>query len=263
MKLEIFHCQAADGNTSHPPVLFVHGAYCGAWLWAERFMPYFAQKGFTNHAVSLRGHGGSEGALTWATLEDYVDDVEVAAARLGAPPVIIGHSMGGLIVQHYLSRGNAASAAVLMASVPPSGLGSSAMHMSLNAPDVLWQLGLLQSLGPEAVASQAIQKAFFSDKTSPEDVAHLLPRLQRESHRVSAELLSPPHPQPPKANIPMLVMGGDADCFLPVAAFRESATFYKADLDLLEGAPHGLMLDSFWWQPTADRIIAWLAGKGL
>jgi len=267
VKLEIFHCQPpAKDKGTHPPLLFVHGSYCGAWIWSEHFLPYFAKKGYAAYAVSLRGHGGSEGSLTWASLADYVDDVESAVAKLDKPPVLIGHSMGGMIVQHYLSKAeNKAAGGVLLASVPPSGLASSAMHLSSFAPDVLWQLGLLQSLGHEAVSADVIHRAFFSDKTPGEDVAHLLPRLQPESHRISSELLCPAQPMPRigKDAVPMLVLGGDADVFLPSSAFRESANFWKAELDILKGAPHGLMLDHAWWQPAADCILTWLAANKL
>jgi pimeloyl-ACP methyl ester carboxylesterase len=137
--------------------------------------------------------------------------------------------------------------------------------MSMFSPDILWQLGLLQSLGPAAVDAGAIHRAFFTERTPREAVHHLMSKLQAESHRVSAELLCPDQPNlsaaPPLA--PILVLGGDADVFLPTSAFRETATFFRADLQILHGAPHGLMLDEAWWQPTADAIIAWLATKGL
>ncbi|PKU24527.1 alpha/beta hydrolase [Telmatospirillum siberiense] len=264
MKLEIFRCQPPRPGPDYPPVLFIHGSYCGAWVWTEKFMPYFAERGFSGLALSLRGHGASEGALAWASMADYLADVASAAEELDGPPIVIGHSMGGLIAQHYLvSRPTAA--AVLLGSLPPSGLGSSAMHMSMFAPDVLWQLGLLQSLGPEAISTDVIHRAFFTRQTPPDAVRHLMPKLQAESHRISADLLCPDqpklsadHPLPP-----VLVLGGDADVFLPTSAFRETATFLRGDLQILHGAPHGLMLDTAWWQPTADAIIAWLGEKGV
>lgn len=199
-------------------------------------------------------------------MADYVADMESAAAKMDAPPIVIGHSMGGLVVQHYLSKPeNKAAAAVLLASVPPSGIASSAIHMSSFAPDVLWQLGLLQSLGHQAVSADVIQRAFFSDQTPGEDVKHLLPRLQSESHRISSELLCPAQPMPRlgKDALPVLVLGGDADAFLPTSAFREAANFWHGDLEIIKGAPHGLMLDHAWWQPAADKILTWLAGKQL
>ena len=137
--------------------------------------------------------------------------------------------------------------------------------MSSFAPDVLWQLGLLQSLGHQAVSADVIQRAFFSDQTPGEDVKHLLPRLQSESHRISSELLCPAQPMPRigKDALPVLVLGGDADAFLPTSAFREAANFWHGDLEIIKGAPHGLMLDHAWWQPAADKILTWLAGKQL
>jgi pimeloyl-ACP methyl ester carboxylesterase len=263
MKLEIFRCQPSRPGPTHPPILFIHGSYCGAWIWSEKFMPHVADRGFACAAVSLRGHGGSEGMLAWASIGDYVSDVTTAVNELGAPPILVGHSMGGLIAQHYLVA-NPVAAAVLLASLPPSGLASSAMHMSMFSPEVLWQLGLLQSLGSAAVSPEIIHRAFFTDQTPMETVRHMMPKLQAESHRVSSDLLCPDqpnlssdHPLPP-----VLVLGGDADVFLPTSAFRETATFFRADLQILHGAPHGLMLDDAWWQPSADAIIDWLLEKG-
>ena len=148
MTLEILHRPAKSAASLRPPILFVHGSYSSAQIWEPRFLPYFSANGYSCHALSLRGHGHSDGMLSWASLADYVDDVAQAMDTLDEPPVLIGHSMGGLVIQHLLAR-HRPRAAVLLATVPPSGLGSSAMHMSMLAPDVLWQLGLLQSLGPE------------------------------------------------------------------------------------------------------------------
>ena len=97
MKLEILRCQPNRSVVDPPPILFVHGSYCAAWIWAEKFMPYFAEQGFSCAAVSLRGHGGSEGLLSWASLADYVDDVTSAVAQMDSPPILVGHSMGGLV----------------------------------------------------------------------------------------------------------------------------------------------------------------------
>ena len=44
-----------------PPLLFVHGAYCAAWVWEEYFLPWFAQRGWNATAISLEGHGDSRG----------------------------------------------------------------------------------------------------------------------------------------------------------------------------------------------------------
>ena len=76
--------------------------------------------------MSLRGHGNSptDKPLRACSVADFVEDISVVADSLPTPPVIIGHSMGGLIVQKYLESHDS-PAGVLMTSMPPQGnLGS-------------------------------------------------------------------------------------------------------------------------------------------
>ena len=103
MHLEVVTYEPKTGTRS-TPLLFVHGAWHGAWCWAEYFLPYFAEHGYTSHALDLRGHGKSEGAnrLRWTGITHYVSDVEHVVDQLDKAPVLIGHSMGGLVVQKYL-----------------------------------------------------------------------------------------------------------------------------------------------------------------
>lgn len=100
--LEVLSAAPAKA-TSAPPVLFVHGSGHGAWCWAQRFMPYLEGRGFESHAVSLRGQGESDPvAETEAlTLDVHSRDLADFIATLRSPPVIVGHSFGGLIVQDY------------------------------------------------------------------------------------------------------------------------------------------------------------------
>lgn len=259
MTLEVIHVPAAAGSDAHPPLLFVHGSYCAAWIWADTFLPFFAAQGFDCRALSLRGHGGSSGSVEWASLADYVADVALLADSLARPPILIGHSMGGLIAQHVVASGHPVAGLVMLASTPPSGLGSSSLHMMAHAPDVLFQLGLLQSLGPGMVSASIMHRALFSDQTDPAHVAWMMDHLQKESTRVSAELLMPPRPWPPAGTaVPALVIGGDADKFLPVSAFTETAEHWRAELHVLPGAPHGLMADQHYWRPCAELVLDWL-----
>jgi pimeloyl-ACP methyl ester carboxylesterase len=101
-KLEILS-RLPSGPARPVPLLFVHGAFCGAWIWDEKFLGWFADRGWAAHAVSLRGHGGSDGhdGLPWHGLGDYVNDVFDACGQLGTMPVLIGHSMGGMVSLLY------------------------------------------------------------------------------------------------------------------------------------------------------------------
>lgn len=60
MQLEIISRKPAS-SARPTPLLFVHGAWHAAWCWAEYFLDYFAAHGYESSALSLRGHGGSEG----------------------------------------------------------------------------------------------------------------------------------------------------------------------------------------------------------
>jgi len=104
------------------PLLFIHGAWHGAWCWEEHFLDWFAEHGYAAYALSLRAHGKSEGrqGLRWARVAGYVEDVAQVAAQLPSPPVVIGHSMGGFVVLKYLEK-HTALAGVLLASVPHYG----------------------------------------------------------------------------------------------------------------------------------------------
>lgn len=259
MNLEVLHCRAvAPPPPGRPPLLFVHGSFCGAWIWAEHFLPFFARAGYDGEAVSLRGHGGSQGheRLAEASLADFIDDAEAAASQMAAPPVVIGHSMGGAVAQYLAARRRLAGLA-LLCSVPPSGLGTVMLHMSAVAPDFLWQVGILQTLGPKSVDPSVIHRALFQPSTPLSHSRPYQSRLQDESRRVSMDLMGwvrPPVPQPAP---PVLVAGGGDDTFIPVSALRETASYWDADLAVLPGLAHGVMLDHGWEQ-AATAILDWL-----
>ena len=87
-------------SEAHPaPLLFVHGAWHAAWCWDEYFLNFFADSGYRALALSLRGHGSSptRKPLRACSIADYVEDVTFVADNLPRRPVVIGHSMGGLI----------------------------------------------------------------------------------------------------------------------------------------------------------------------
>lgn len=104
------------------PIVFVHGAFGAAWMWDEHFLSYFARTGRRVYALSLRGHGRSDGRndLNTTSFSDYIDDVKHVLARVGAPPILVGHSLGGLIVQRLIGH-VPMSGIILMASAPPEG----------------------------------------------------------------------------------------------------------------------------------------------
>ena len=103
-----------------PPLLFVHG-YFGRAMAFEPMMEWFASRGHYCCAPDLRGHGDSmpDCALGEVSIYDYANDIAEVAQAL-SNPIIIGHSMGGLIAQLVATR-DCARAIVLLAPAPPRG----------------------------------------------------------------------------------------------------------------------------------------------
>lgn len=258
MALEVL---TAGSASDRPPLLFVHGSFCGAWIWAEHFLPYFAAAGWQCAAVSLRGHGDSDGRdnLDGFGLSDYVADVQEAAKGLERPPVLIGHSLGGMVAQRAACRTKVAGVA-LLASVGPGGIGSAFTHMSLRHPNLLWQLGRLQAVGPEAVDYEVVRRGLFSADFPLERALSFVARFQRESQRAANELLVPQwfHLMP-RPSVPALVLGGNTDAFIPYGDLALAATYWAAEMKVLDGLPHVMMLDTT-WKKAADTLAGWLDG---
>ena len=118
------------------PLLSAHGGWHGAWCW-EHFLDFFADAGYRAVAVSLRGHGCSPTAkpLHKVSIADYIDDVRSVADDLGGGPVLIGHSLGGFVIQRYLEQ-QSAPAAVLVGSVPPQGVLRLALRVWRRRPSM-------------------------------------------------------------------------------------------------------------------------------
>lgn len=240
------------------PLLFVHGAYAGAWCWDEHFLPYFAARGYICYAVSLSGHGASRTRehLDSYSLDDYVADVADVVSRLPEPPALIGHSMGGLVVQKYLEHAQAPAVA-LLSSVPPQGLMGSAFGLMMKKPALLQDLNRLLGGGRPNLSS--LRDALFHQ---PIDAATLLRyyRLcQPESHRAiwDMSLFSLPH-LGRMHRPPMLIVGAEYDQLIPPDQVYMTALTYGEKPVVFPDIGHGMMLETG-WEAVAAHLEGWLA----
>jgi len=258
MKLELL-TQEPTSPAHANPILFVHGEWCAAWCWAEHFMPYFARQGYIVHALSLRGHGGSEGheRLRWTSIADYVSDIEWAVGQLNCRPILVGHSMGGFVLQHYL-QGRDAPAAVLLASVPQQGLSWRLVcDLARQHPRHLWQALRTLSAYP-LISTPELASEFFFPAAMPEDrLLAYHARLQDESVRAFVDMLCGPRPRPGLVDTPILVLAADNDRLFSAAQMYGLAHAYRADLAVVSGVGHAMMLTPG-WQGAAERILSWL-----
>lgn len=232
-----------------PPLLFVHGAAMGAWAW-ERWLPMAADAGWAAHAVSLRGHGGSDAPtpLARTPLRAYEHDVLQAITELPAPPVLIGHSLGGLLVQHVLERYRAAPAGVLVCPVPPRH-GAEA-------------LGALLAHDPGAFAAalagrtpRPAHATLFGPGTSPARAASIAARIGPESTLAALQVVAPRRTRDVRA--PLLVLGGGEDRLVPPHAVTRTARTYGVRAHLFRRLGHLLMLEEEADAPLR-LILRWL-----
>src|SRR5258708_7383773 len=93
-----------ERRSRRKPLLFVHGELAGSWLW-ERYLGYFASRGWEGHALNLRNHYWSQTAdPTTLSFDTYTEDVVASIARLGPSVVVVGHGMGGLLALKAAER---------------------------------------------------------------------------------------------------------------------------------------------------------------
>jgi pimeloyl-ACP methyl ester carboxylesterase len=234
-------------------ILLIHGAWHGPWCW-DGFVERLTERGHHVRAVRLRGHDGRPGRI-WHRVHHFVDDVRHAAAEFPVPPVLVGHSLGGLVVQKYLER-NPAKGAVLMASVPIGGTIGLVARLALQHPIPLLKANLFLRLRPFIATPELGRELFFTPDTPQAIVDQCYARLQDESYLAFIDTLVV-LPRPRRVHVPILVLGAERDAFFTGAEIRRTARAYGTNPEIFPGIGHNMMLDEGWIQ-VADRIHAWV-----
>ncbi len=251
-------------SEAHPvPLLFVHGAWHAAWCWDENFLSFFADKGYRALALSFRGHGESptDKPLRRCSVADYVEDVSSVAEGLPSPPVVIGHSMGGLIVQKYLEK-HEAPAGVLMTSIPPQGNLRNALRWIKHRPSHFVKMTVTGKALPYINSPELARERFFSAHTPEADVRKYAARLQEDSSRIGIDCLLLRLPRPKRVTAPVLVLGAEQDTAHTRQEILATARAYGTKAEFFPDMGHNMMLEPG-WIAVADRIDSWLCARGL
>ncbi|MCC6780827.1 MAG: alpha/beta fold hydrolase [Hyphomicrobiales bacterium] len=234
-------------------ILLVHGGWHGPWCWND-FVNHLTESGHDVRAVQLRGHDQPPGRI-WHRVFHYVEDVQRAVATFPAPPFLVGHSIGGLVVQKYLEIG-CSPGAVLMASIPSRGTIAAVARLAVRHPIEFLKANLLLRLKPFIVTSKLVRELFFTPDTPQEIVDHCSACLQDESYLTFIDTMVV-LPRPDRVQAPVLVLGAKRDSFFTVAEARSTARAYRTEAEIFPGMGHDMMLDAD-WRKVADRIGAWI-----
>ncbi|KAJ3686062.1 hypothetical protein LUZ61_015226 [Rhynchospora tenuis] len=256
-----------------PPVVLVHGSFHAAWCWAEHWMPFFSSSGLHCYAISLLGQGESDvpqGAAA-GTLETHASDIaDFIKQEISVPPVLIGHSFGGLIIQSYLSTTINSSfgatypkpaGAVLVCSVPPSGNSGLVWRYLLTKP--LAAIKVTLSLAAKAFANSLslCRETFFSSEMEDHSVLRYQELMKGSSKTPLFDLrklnASLPVPSIQKGSVEILVLGANNDFIVDMEGLYETAKFYDVGPMCVEGVAHDMMLDCA-WEKGAEIILEWI-----
>lgn len=247
--------------TDTPPVIMVHGAFCGGWAF-EAFRKPFEAAGHLVLTPDLRGHGEGErsDAVVGVSMTDYARDIAALCAAQPRPPILMGHSLGGLVAQLAARRAEV-SAVVLLAPSAPWGVSGSSMEEAVTA----FGLHMLGPFWAQGVApDRGLMRQYSLNRMPKPEREAVIARLRPESGRALWETLnwwmdpfmttavgSGPLPAP------SLVLCGDRDVVHPPGTVRQTAERIGAVFRLKPGMSHWLLGEPG-WDDVADEILAWL-----
>ena len=247
--------QQPERRSRKPPLLLVHGALTGSWLWSS-FGAYFAERGWEAHAMNLRGHYTSDLAdLGDTSMRDYAKDIGVAVRQLARPPVIIGWGIGALAALLYAERNPVLGLVLLAPSPPAAALPRRPAEHELKAVPPVYDAAWWGWLQPWDRLRETI-----TDLTDDE-----LEKMQemlagaRESGSARRERMLGVPIDPHRITVPTLVIGAGMDDVVQPSEARRTADLLGATYEYFPSASHfGLVMGSDTWPQVAGSVLGWL-----
>jgi pimeloyl-ACP methyl ester carboxylesterase len=245
-------------------IVMIHGMWGGAWCW-DRYRPFFEERGYRCLVPVLRHHDVRPGdppdpALGTVSLRDYADDLEKVIRGLEDRPVVMGHSMGGIIAQILAARGLAAKL-VLLTPAPPYGI------VALKPSVIKAFLGIMTTWGfwrkPMKIAFKPAAESMMlamPEAEQRETYAKFVPESGRAAFEIGLWLLDSKKAarvDEKRVACPVLVVGGERDGITPPAVVRQVARKYGAEYRQFPGHAH-FVISEPGWEEIAESVDRWL-----
>jgi pimeloyl-ACP methyl ester carboxylesterase len=248
------------------PVLMIHGAFCGGWAF-DAFRGPFEAAGHVCVAPDLRGHGADDPARAVAgvSMGDFADDIAALIRAQPSPPVLIGHSMGGLVAQMAAARAPVA-ALILLAPSAPWGVAGGSMEEAISAVS-LYALGPFwtQSIDPD----YGLAARYSLDRMDKDARKAVFARMKPESGRALWETLNwwldpfmTTSVARERITAPVLALAGERDLIHPPSTVRQTADRLGGKVRVMEGMSHWLLSEPG-WEAAAGACLEWLASEAV
>ena len=245
-----------ERRSRRKPLLLVHGELGGSWVW-ERYLGYFAGRGWEGHALNLRNHHWSSTAdPAELSFETYTEDVVAAMERLGPNAIAVGHGMGGLLVLKAAER-MPVGGVILISPEPPRELRPPARpHELREIPEVY---------GRSLVGWETLPEKLQRDDRdlTIEDVLriqHLMGQKPHESGQARRAMMSGVSVDSSAVHaVPRLVIGGGLDRTVALADSERVAEWIDAQFEPFGAHSHyGLVLGEQSFTQVAETIRGFL-----
>ena len=246
-----------------PPILMIHGMWGTGAVW-DRMAGAFRERGRPVHTPTLPHHGPDRdpAALGVTGLDHYRDALLEIVAGLDQPPVLIGHSMGGLLAQ-MVAATIPVRAVVLLNSAAPAGIQCIRPVMLPGVGRVFCRLGFWRK--PFRLTRWEADYCLFN-RVPPDQRPHLRAGMVYESGRAALQVAlwfldgaETTRVDPEAISCPMLFFAGARDRITPASVCRAIAKRYGHRMDYRELPGRGHWLpEEPGWQARAAEIEAWL-----
>lgn len=242
------------------PVIMVHGAFCGGWTF-DAFRGPFEAAGHRVLTPDLIGHDG-HGSAVGVSMSDYARQIARLAQSCETPPILVGHSLGGLVAQMTASRARI-SKLILLAPSAPWGVSGASLEEAVSAVS-LYTFGpyWLQAIAPD----YGVVRRYSVDRLEKAQRKAIFARMTAESGRALWETLnwwldpfmttsvSPP-------GCPVLAIAGGRDVIHPPTTVRQTAARLGGAVEVFPEMSHWLPGEPG-WERVAQRCLDFIAAEG-
>ena len=249
-------------------IFMIHGMWGGPWYW-ENYKRLFEKEGYRCVTTTLRHHDMDpkdvpNPQIGTTSLTDYAEDLEKEIHQLGVKPIVMGHSMGGLLAQILGSRG-LAETLVLLTPASPAGL----MVLTPSVVKSFWSIQTKWGFWKKPIR-QTLNEVIYSmlHLLTPDEQKKTYEKFVYESGQVVAEIgywffdsKGASNVDASKMTCPVLVVASTGDRIMPASIVRKIAEKYKAVSTYKEFQNHAhWVIAEPGWQDVAAYVADWLKG---